>query len=1215
MKPSRITIQIYLLNIVFALLLFRTGFIAFKYFFLGFYLLLFCSVLWIYKKQVVSLFIPYIKGTYLIFLSLALFIVSFFISSKLQIVVLKEIIDAVLLLSLFYFAYIIIDGELTLKRFLHSFINIVILFSAFTSVIIIAYENNILGFWYNSPDSIKEGLTLYDYNFSLVPVFISILGILYRYNNTQSRMRSTVYTLLLIFFTFRIILSGSRRGFLLLSGLSISITILYFITVFLKNRNQSRQLSAFFHYLPVFYSLLLAFFLFFNAGYKTKNFSLTLLGVKNIEIIKPEITRKLIRYISLFNKNITFSNFHNKFWSLSFDPKDPASGWGTKPYKPIFPLSGKNVEIVPEGTTGYMLDALYGKVYNDTLYYSDILTEVFTIHAKKGEIYSASVYCFVPENFEGFSARLITSWKAKYDGIILSNPVKLFNLNRKGEWQKLTIEFECIKDGEVPVLLSYNKRSKKSFAELKGHVIFAHPEYKTIPEFAEYKFNPKDPESGWGTVYYRKVFPLTGKNVEIVPEGSIGNCIDSSSVRYYDDNKKYCDAISEVFTINAKTGDVYEASVYCYVSEDFEGYSTRFLTAWSAKDAGVLKDTPIKLYNLGNKGTWQKLDFQFECLKDGNIPVYISYNKNAIRPFKQLKGYVIFAHPEFKKIPALGYNQKFDSKNPESGWGNLYYKPVFPLTGKNVEIVPKGSVGYLLDTLSGNCNNYTKYCDTYSEVFSRNVKKGQKYKATVYCYVSDYNDIEYARIVVGSDAQSNKIINQKSIILYDTEQKGYWQKISTDFECIFDGKVKVYLSYRKNLDKSSDSSNPYVIFAYPEFVRLEFNPKNPETWLGIQKHKTIFPLDGKNSEIVPSGSKGYLVDYSSGTCGEKPGYCDVLTEIFSIHANPDEKYKVSVFCYVSDDFDGMSARIIVGVNAVKEGIIKQNAVQLYNSKNKGTWQKLEIEFRCIKKGTIPVYITFNRNNPTPYQPLNGHVIFAYPSFEKLTSFNNGQLPATSYTFNSDISKSYSKVVSKNKRSNRSLSSMFCFSPKMVVIASNFISQIDPIKSLVNDISSEDTTFYSFKAELNTDFENIDFAEDRVSRWLFAKEIFLHEYTWKQKLVGNGFDSLNWFGYVFSGDKSKVDYPHNPFLHILLYSGIVGLFLYIVLMFYTLWHYIKLRKHYFIFLVFFCLTYFFTFFSGGNPLDPSMNGFFILLPFLINLVLRKQENLKKTAIRN
>jgi len=126
------------------------------------------------------------------------------------------------------------------------------------------------------------------------------------------------------------------------------------------------------------------------------------------------------------------------------------------------------------------------------------------------------------------------------------------------------------------------------------------------------------------------------------------------------------------------------------------------------------------------------------------------------------------------------------------------------------------------------------------------------------------------------------------------------------------------------------------------------------------------------------------------------------------------------------------------------------------------------------------------------------------------------------------------------------------------------------------------------------------------RWQFAWQIFTKEHTLSQKLFGGGFNFLNWYGYYFQRDKTRSDYPHNPFLSILLYSGILGLILYLIFMYKVFYYYIKYFKEYKILSVFFIITFFFSFFSAGSPFDPPIMGFFVMLPFFIHYIHKKNK---------
>jgi hypothetical protein len=134
--------------------------------------------------------------------------------------------------------------------------------------------------------------------------------------------------------------------------------------------------------------------------------------------------------------------------------------------------------------------------------------------------------------------------------------------------------------------------------------------------------------------------------------------------------------------------------------------------------------------------------------------------------------------------------------------------------------------------------------------------------------------------------------------------------------------------------------------------------------------------------------------------------------------------------------------------------------------------------------------------------------------------------------------------------------------------------------------------------------------DRISRWRYASELWKTEYKWYDKIMGHGFDSLKWYGQKFNNNQP--DWPHNPFISVLLYSGIFGLICYIWLLVRVVILYLKYRKKYGIVFICFLITFFFSFFSGSSPFDPPVMGFFILFPFLVHSI-HKEDNQSVTEI--
>jgi lipopolysaccharide/colanic/teichoic acid biosynthesis glycosyltransferase len=60
----------------------------------------------------------------------------------------------------------------------------------------------------------------------------------------------------------------------------------------------------------------------------------------------------------------------------------------------------------------------------------------------------------------------------------------------------------------------------------------------------------------------------------------------------------------------------------------------------------------------------------------------------------------------------------------------------------------------------------------------------------------------------------------------------------------------------------------------------------------------------------------------------------------------------------------------------------------------------------------------------------------------------------------------------------------------------------------------------------------------LDKWSYALDLFSQRST-AEKLLGDGFDYLSDYGFQFNQDAALTDYPHNPVLSALLYSGIVG----------------------------------------------------------------------------
>ena len=392
-------------------------------------------------------------------------------------------------------------------------------------------------------------------------------------------------------------------------------------------------------------------------------------------------------------------------------------------------------------------------------------------------------------------------------------------------------------------------------------------------------------------------------------------------------------------------------------------------------------------------------------------------------------------------------------------------------------------------------------------------------------------------------------------------------------------------------------------FIYSKIWQPVFDPKDPEAGGGNGNYKIINVLPGKNSEIVPTGSKGYLLDNTClGFASFHHSYYFLPVKQETV--NKGDSVVASVYCYVSEDFDGDGAALRI------EGSLTGSPDSFYDLNKKGYWQKLVLPLSCLN-GNIKIYLYINKAKVPNFSTLKGYVIFAYPESRIISNFKTSANPLiqnsnrkrTTITNDEFIdSKLHLNLTSdKLKKVNKA----YCSNASMLF----FFSQIkpfrdpdpDPIRNWLAKLVSEDTVYHGYKANLEFERAKDNFGEDRTTRWKFAIEIFKKEYTWPQKLFGGGFAFLNWYGYCFLGDKTKSDYPHNPFLFILLYSGMIGLSIYLLLIYKVFYYYLKYIKEYPVYFIFFIIAFYFTFFSGGNPFDPPIMGFLLILPFFIHFV--------------
>ncbi len=439
--------------------------------------------------------------------------------------------------------------------------------------------------------------------------------------------------------------------------------------------------------------------------------------------------------------------------------------------------------------------------------------------------------------------------------------------------------------------------------------------------------------------------------------------------------------------------------------------------------------------------------------------------------------------------------------------------------------------------------------------------------------------------------------------------------------------------------------------SFSDLYRLMWNPSDnpydPDSGWGTRVHKTINHLTGFNVEIVPEGSKGYMLD---NTCNAsvREGNAYAYTLIGSENAVKEVVTGATVYCFVSEDFDGFYA--MMAFEAESEDYQRVS----YDMSKKGTWQKLTLNF-TYKKGEFPTYLYIAKLGETDFSAMKGYVIFAHPVINTPESNDNSAPHVLKYKKSIETEyndKGYgnpSFLINKSicyKGSDPTINllghyqifnigdqpllkkgSFFLnfilpvnrplFSKRILqshADLTNSTTDRDPFRLFISKLVREDSTYLApgkMKIQ-SSDDESAGFIQMRVQRWRFAARIFFEEYSFGKKMFGGGYCFINWYGARFLNDRTKSDWPHNPFLSVLLYSGILGLSLFCFFMYRVFYYYIKYIKVYPIFFIFFIITFFFSFFSGGSPFDPPIMGFFSILPFFIHSVHKRADKVSKIS---
>jgi hypothetical protein len=452
--------KITIINITILLFIFRTANPALKFPFVVLYFVIIIYFLKNILKRKLNLKLFIISSQWLLVVFVVL-ILSLFLSNKVYIIIVKDILNITIIFSLLIFLYATIEEKEQFIFFFENFLNLSIIFAFVNAILLFG---SFIGYILPINNLDKDQI---DYNFSTIPIFFGIVSILFLMHKKKAIFNLLIYNILLIILSFGVITSGSRRGAMLFA--IIIITLIFGIALKLINKNNQFSQICYKakNFVIIIFTLIGFIYIYlFYTPVQLKYETFKFLGVENVHSIKWSISEKLSKYFSTSKQEL-----YNILWPDYFNPKNPDSGWGKASHKTIHKLSGINADIVPKGSSGYLLDsnsfanAWDGNAHSHTTIYRDTV--------KKGTILHSYVYCFVSNDFNGTWVRLESGGEASGD------TRSIYDLNSKGTWQRLEINANC-NNGIAIILIRFAKYGVTDFKSLKGHVIFAYPQHKII---------------------------------------------------------------------------------------------------------------------------------------------------------------------------------------------------------------------------------------------------------------------------------------------------------------------------------------------------------------------------------------------------------------------------------------------------------------------------------------------------------------------------------------------------------------------------------------------------------------------------------------------------------------------------------------------------------------------------------------------------------------
>jgi hypothetical protein len=332
--------------------------------------------------------------------------------------------------------------------------------------------------------------------------------------------------------------------------------------------------------------------------------------------------------------------FWNQSYNISFNAD---KGWISRFHKIIYPLSGNNVEIVPSGAKGYLLDSICNtKAENDYAYFETCFQ---TLKVKKGDSLKTSVYCYVSNDFDGNSVSILVK------GAVYGNSIVDYKLfDSKGD--ELKTPDNLFDNGDFKLGTTYWLPN----ADSTTHDIIETPFGRGI------RVTRTNGDAAWWSLQYigRPIIYYAGHRYQIrfLYKIEKGNGMPFNIGWWVDDGNGFT-----VYKLPLKIRKIengwseaicsyrFNQTHYNLVTflNSLKSNSIVDMTSVELKDMDRIDTVPCFIDQINKKGTWQKLTIRVPC-KSGRALICFRISKNQAVDFRSLKGHVIFTGPEYAVI-------------------------------------------------------------------------------------------------------------------------------------------------------------------------------------------------------------------------------------------------------------------------------------------------------------------------------------------------------------------------------------------------------------------------------------------------------------------------------------------------------------------------------------------------------------------------------------